>query len=137
VPAVVDAVAGTPVIAAGGIADGRGVAAVFALGASAACIGTRFLLADEATVADDRRQQIIAASESDTQFGRDENPNWYDSPIRWIGKQNEPWVPEFRRGHLQRVGQGVGLVTTRQAAADVVSEVWAEAQAVMAGLGRR
>ena len=46
VPAVVDAVAPVPVIAAGGIGDARGVAAVFALGAQAAMLGTRFLLAD-------------------------------------------------------------------------------------------
>ena len=45
VPAVVDAVAPVPVIAAGGIGDARGVAAVFALGAQAAWLGTRFLLA--------------------------------------------------------------------------------------------
>src|SRR5437764_11777879 len=47
VPAVVDAVAPVPVIAAGGIGDARGVAAVLALGAQAALLGTRFLLADE------------------------------------------------------------------------------------------
>ena len=46
VPAVVDAVTPVPVIAAGGIADARGVAAVFALGAQAAWLGTRFLLAN-------------------------------------------------------------------------------------------
>jgi nitronate monooxygenase len=47
VPAVVDAVAPVPVIAAGGIGDARGVPAVLALGAQAAWLGTRFLLADE------------------------------------------------------------------------------------------
>ena len=47
VPAVVDAVAPVPVIAAGGIGDARGVAAVLALGAQAAWLGTRFLLAQE------------------------------------------------------------------------------------------
>ena len=47
VPAVVDAVAPVPVVAAGGIGDARGVAAVLALGAQAAWVGTRFLLAQE------------------------------------------------------------------------------------------
>ena len=46
-PAVVDAVPETPVIAAGGIADGRGLAAILALGAQAAWVGTRLLLARE------------------------------------------------------------------------------------------
>jgi len=48
IPQVVDEVAPLPVVAAGGIADGRGLAAVLALGAQAAWIGTRFLVAEEA-----------------------------------------------------------------------------------------
>ena len=52
VPAVVDAVAPVPVIAAGGIGDARGVAAVLALGAQAALLGTRFLVADEMPIHD-------------------------------------------------------------------------------------
>ena len=51
VPSVIDAVAPTPVVAAGGIADGRGLAAVLALGADAAWIGTRFLASTEAAIA--------------------------------------------------------------------------------------
>ena len=50
VPAVVDAANGVPVVAAGGIADGRGLAAALALGAGAGWIGTRFLAAEEATI---------------------------------------------------------------------------------------
>lgn len=134
VPAVVDAVPGIPVIAAGAIADGRGVAAAFALGASAAWIGTRFLLADEAMVPEENRQKIIAASEADTQFGKDENPEWYESAMRWIGKPTDPWAAEFRNGKPQLAGQGVGLVRKRQPATEIVAEIWAEAQATIAGL---
>ena len=50
IPAVVDAVSPTPVVAAGGIADGRGLAAVLALGAAGAWIGTRFLASHEAAI---------------------------------------------------------------------------------------
>ena len=52
VPAVVDAIAPVPVLAAGGIADGRGLAAALVLGAQGVNIGTRFLAAAEAEVPD-------------------------------------------------------------------------------------
>ena len=58
VPAVVDAVAPVPVIAAGGIGDARGVAAVLALGAQAAWLGTRFLLAEEMPVHEEYRRLL-------------------------------------------------------------------------------
>ena len=61
VPAVVDAVAPVPVIAAGGIGDARGVAAVLALGAQAAWLGTRFLLAEEMPIHEDYRRRLIAS----------------------------------------------------------------------------
>lgn len=65
VPAVVDAVAPTPVIAAGGIADGRGLAAVLALGATAAWMGTRFLVAEEAFTHGEYRRRVIEVSGED------------------------------------------------------------------------
>ncbi len=65
VPAVVDAVSPVPVIAAGGIGDARGVAAVFALGAQAAWLGTRFLMAEEMPVHEDYRHRLIDAAETD------------------------------------------------------------------------
>jgi NAD(P)H-dependent flavin oxidoreductase YrpB (nitropropane dioxygenase family) len=61
VPAVVDAVAPVPVAAAGGIADGRGLAAALALGAQGAWIGTRFLAARECRVHEDYRTRVLAA----------------------------------------------------------------------------
>jgi NAD(P)H-dependent flavin oxidoreductase YrpB (nitropropane dioxygenase family) len=74
VPAVVDAVAPVPVIAAGGIGDARGVAAVLALGAQAAWLGTRFLLAEEMPIHEVYRRRLIAATETDPQW----YPNLYD-----------------------------------------------------------
>ena len=68
VPAVVDAVTPVPVIAAGGIGDARGVAAVLALGAQAAWLGTRFLLAEEMPIHEEYRRRLIAAAETDAQW---------------------------------------------------------------------
>jgi NAD(P)H-dependent flavin oxidoreductase YrpB (nitropropane dioxygenase family) len=66
VPAVVDAVQSVPVVAAGGIADGRGLAAALALGASGVWIGTRFLASEEAAIHPHYRARLLNASENDT-----------------------------------------------------------------------
>ena len=65
-PAVVAAAGATPVLAAGGIADGRGLAAALALGAAGAYIGTRFLATPEAPVRPAWKAAIVAAGPSDT-----------------------------------------------------------------------
>lgn len=65
VPQVVDAVS-IPVIAAGGIGDGRGIAAAFMLGAEAVQIGTRFVVSKEAQVHDNYKQRIIKAKDIDS-----------------------------------------------------------------------
>ena len=81
VPAVVDAVAPVPVIAAGGIGDARGVAAVFALGAQAAWLGTRFLLAQEMPIHEEYRRRVMAADETDAQWYADlYDVGWPDAP---------------------------------------------------------
>jgi nitronate monooxygenase len=83
VPAVVDAVAPVPVIAAGGIGDARGVAAALALGAQAAWLGTRFLLAEEMPIHEDYRRRLIAAAETDPQrYPNLYSVGWPDSPHR-------------------------------------------------------
>ncbi len=69
VPQIVDAVH-VPVIAAGGIADGRGIAAAFALGASGVQIGTAFLGCPEATVSPVYRAQLRAATDETTELTR-------------------------------------------------------------------
>ena len=65
VPQVADAVS-IPVIAAGGIADGRGIAAAFMLGAEAVQIGTRFVVAKESIVHENYKQRIIKAKDIDS-----------------------------------------------------------------------
>lgn len=64
-PSVCDAVS-IPVITAGGVADGRGMAAAFALGAEGVQVGTRFLTATECTVHPEYKRKVIAAKDSDT-----------------------------------------------------------------------
>ena len=61
VPQVVDAVGPVPVLAAGGIADGRGLAAALVLGAQGVNVGTRFLASEEASVSDEWKRAILAA----------------------------------------------------------------------------
>jgi nitronate monooxygenase len=89
VPRVVDAVAPLPVIAAGGIADGRGLAAVLALGAGAAWMGTRFLLAAEAATHPIYREAVIAADETATAYSSLFDGGWPDAPLRTL--RNSTW----------------------------------------------
>lgn len=82
IPAVVDAV-NVPVVAAGGIADGRGMAAALMLGASGVWIGTRFLASTEATIHETYRENILKASETQTEFYHDlYDVDWPDAPHR-------------------------------------------------------
>jgi len=70
VPQVVDAVAPTPVLAAGGIGDGRGLAAALCLGAVGVWVGTAFLVSKEANWDDVLKQRVLDASEEDTRVTR-------------------------------------------------------------------
>jgi NAD(P)H-dependent flavin oxidoreductase YrpB (nitropropane dioxygenase family) len=70
VPQVVDTVAPTPVVAAGGIADGRGLAAALALGAHGVWCGTAFLATYEANLYDWQKERIVNATEEDTTVTR-------------------------------------------------------------------
>jgi enoyl-[acyl-carrier protein] reductase II len=65
VPQVVDAAGEVPVLAAGGIADGRGIAAALALGAQGAVLGTRFLASEEMTIDQAWKDRIVAADATD------------------------------------------------------------------------
>jgi NAD(P)H-dependent flavin oxidoreductase YrpB (nitropropane dioxygenase family) len=108
VPTVVDAVAPVPVIAAGGIGDGRGVAAVLALGAQAAWVGTRFLLAEEMPIHEDYRSRLIAADETDSQrYPSLYSVGWPDSPHRALRNSTaDAWQAAGRPPLAQRPGYG-------------------------------
>lgn len=103
IPRVVDAVGPAPVIAAGGIADGRGVAAVLALGAQAACMGTRFLASEEANSHDFYKEQLVRFSESQTVKTTLFGHGWPNAPHRTLRTPFvERWLPEEARGSQER-----------------------------------
>ena len=108
VPAVVDAVTPVPVVAAGGIADARGVAAVFALGAQAAWVGTRFLLAEEMPIHQDYRRRLTTAAETDAQwYANLYDVGWPDSPHRALRNSTaEAWEAAGCPPDDQRPGIG-------------------------------
>jgi NAD(P)H-dependent flavin oxidoreductase YrpB (nitropropane dioxygenase family) len=108
VPAVVDAVTPVPVIAAGGIGDARGVAAVLALGAQAAWLGTRFLLAKEMPIHEDYRRPLIAVDETDPQwYANLYEVGWPDSPHRALRNSTaEAWEHAGCPPPGQRPGEG-------------------------------
>lgn len=174
VPAVVDQVGDTPVIAAGGIADGRGLAAALALGAGAGWIGTRFLASEEASIHPDYRKRVLESSEDDTvHLTNLFDGGWPNAPHRVIRNSTiEVWeaagrpqpgmrpgegeviatsdsrgeIPRYRcctpisdvQGDVEALsmwaGQTSGLVRRVQPAAEIVSEIVAEAESVISGL---
>jgi NAD(P)H-dependent flavin oxidoreductase YrpB (nitropropane dioxygenase family) len=112
VPAVCDAVS-VPVVAAGGIADGRGLAAALALGADGGWVGTRFLLAEEAPIHPDFRRLLLAAAETDTFHA----PNlfhlgWEDAPHRALRNSTYSlWLDAGRPPVGSRPGEGEVVAT--------------------------
>jgi NAD(P)H-dependent flavin oxidoreductase YrpB (nitropropane dioxygenase family) len=83
IPAVADAV-GVPVIAAGGIADGRGLAAAIALGAAGGLLGTRFLMSEEADANAEFQARIAAAGVGDTARNNVFGPEFPDATVRGL-----------------------------------------------------
>lgn len=106
-PRVVDAVEDVPVVAAGGIADGRGIAAVLALGASGVWLGTRFVVSKEATVHSRYQQRVLEASESDTEYTELFDVGWPDSPHRVVRNSTyEEWDAAGRPPSGERPNEG-------------------------------
>ena len=107
IPVVVDAVRPVPVVAAGGIADGRGLAAVLALGAAGAWIGTRFLASEEAAIHPRYREWILRAKETDTVYTELFDGGWPDAPHRVVrNKTFDAWDAAGRPRSGARPGEG-------------------------------
>jgi len=112
VPAVVDAVAPTPVIAAGGISDGRGLAAALALGACGAWVGTRFIASKEASLHPAYKQRIVEATETDTVYSSLFDGGWPDAPHRTLHNSTiARWQEAGSPPSGARPGEGDVIVT--------------------------
>ncbi|MDD4572288.1 MAG: enoyl-[acyl-carrier-protein] reductase FabK [Clostridia bacterium] len=155
VPQVCDVV-DIPVIAAGGIADGRGIAAAFMLGAAGVQLGTRFLVAEECNVHRVYKEKILKAKDIDTittgkrlghpvrslknQFAREFFKKEYDSSV--TNEELEAFASGALRlaaieGDAERgcflAGQIAALIKKEQPAAEIIQEIFAEAESVLKG----
>jgi nitronate monooxygenase len=83
-PSIVDAAKGVPVVAAGGIADGRGLAAALALGACGVWMGTRFVASTESANHRDYKARVVAARATDLVETKLYDSGWQDSPHQVI-----------------------------------------------------
>jgi len=107
IPRVVEAVHPLPVLAAGGIADGRGLAAALALGAAGVQIGTRFLATEEADVHPSYRDAVVRADETDTVYSRVFDVGWADAPHRTLLNSTVAgWEAAGRPAPGTRPGEG-------------------------------
>ena len=154
VPQVVDAV-NIPVIAAGGIADGRGFAAALMLGAEAVQMGTRFVVATESIVHENYKQKILSAKDIDTEVtGRS-----HGHPVRQLrNKMSREYIKleqsgasmeeleKLALGALRKAvvdgdvvngtmmaGQIAGLVKKEQSCAEMINEIMAQAEDLLQG----
>jgi NAD(P)H-dependent flavin oxidoreductase YrpB (nitropropane dioxygenase family) len=115
VPAVADAVGDVPVIAAGGIADRRGLTAALALGAAAAWVGTRFLTATEAATHDFYRQRVVDADPADAVYTRCFDGGWPDAPHRALRNSTiSAWEAAGEPAAPNRPGEDDEVATDRQ-----------------------
>lgn len=154
---VLDAV-DLPVLAAGGISTGRGLAAVLAAGAAGAWIGTAFIACPESLASDEVRNKVIEAGETDTVYSRVFDvalgypwPEEYGERVlanrftrRWAGRETELAADGAALAELAGAradgdlelaevdaGQGVGLVTGARPAAAVVADLTGRAEALL------
>ncbi|MGH3434837.1 MAG: NAD(P)H-dependent flavin oxidoreductase [Sciscionella sp.] len=159
--AVLDAIE-APVLAAGGIATGRGLAAVLAAGAAGAWVGTAFLACTEAANTAEARARVLASDAGDTAYGRvfdiGQRLGWppefggralrNDFFQRWSGREDElaadhdaqaELVEAKRSGDFDTAyiyaGQSVGLLREQRPAAQVVAELASAADLLRSAAG--
>jgi len=164
VPAIIDVAAGrVPAVAAGGIADGRGLAAIMMLGAAGVLLGTRFYASIEADGADEAKRRICAAASGNSVrgiiFDLSRNNVWpapftgrcliNDHARRWIGREIElmqnvqqvaaEYAAAKAAGNFDIAaviaGEAVGLIHDIPPAAEIVDRIVTEAEQIL--LGRR
>jgi NAD(P)H-dependent flavin oxidoreductase YrpB (nitropropane dioxygenase family) len=112
VASVVKEVAPIPVLAGGGISNGRGLAAVLALGAAGAWIGTRFLASEEASVAKEYRERVLLAQAVDTVYTTLFDLGWPGAPHRALRNSTyQAWIDAGRPAHGGRPGEDDVLAT--------------------------
>lgn len=110
VPAVVEAVTPIPVIAAGGIANGRGLIAALGLGAEAVSLGTRFLASEESQASREYKQRVVNARAEDTVHTMLFDIGWPDAAHRVLrNKAIEEWEAAGRPPTGQRPGEGTNI----------------------------
>jgi len=157
VPQVKDATH-LPVLAAGGIADGRGIAASFMLGAVGVQVGTRFLSARECSIHPNYKEKILKANDIatmttgkrlghpvrslKTNFSRNYLKAEYDSTVSDEALEamgTGALRLAVQEGDLQRgcflAGESAGMVHAEQSAAEIIREMFAGAEAVLKGAG--
>ncbi len=159
VPQVVDAIAPVPVVAAGGVADGRGLLAALALGACGVWVGTRFVATVEAFGHDNYKHKIVEATEEGTQVtrcftGKDCRVIKNRYAEQWEDRQGEikPFPAQLMvdsekldaaiaRGNtdlgLMPAGQISGTIQEVKSAGEVVSEIMEEAEEVLSRLAEK
>ncbi len=164
VPSIVDLAAGrVPVVAAGGIGDGRGLAAMMMLGAAGVLLGTRFYASREADGAEEAKKRICAAKSGSTTrgiiFDMSRNNVWpapftgrcliNDHARRWLGRELEllqdmkavaaEYAAAKAAGNFEIAaviaGEAVGLIHDIPPAAEIVDRIVTEADQIL--LGRR
>jgi nitronate monooxygenase len=106
-PRTVEAVRPTPVLASGGIGDGRAIARALELGAQGVSLGTRFVACEEAFVHDLYKQRVVDGKAGDTFYGELFDLWWPNAPHRTlIGRTYEEWIAAGRPPSGNRPGEG-------------------------------